>query len=215
MVTTSVFRNWKLLCAISAEALSMKASSIYEQTLGPSFTALAPVLKRLHGPGIRRLSGDFRLRAGPHPLAPPLLWLSGLPGTQAKAACQLCLVPNQQGECWQRYFGRWKFITRQRPALSNSANAEAQATRREILERFGPFTVHLRLQVKGQSLWIRSRSTSLFGMAVPASLGIKVVAYERPIDEHSFYCDIQIRLPWVGRLLRYRGTLRFQPLSGA
>ena len=193
----------------------MKASSIYEQTLGPSFTTLAPVLKRLHGPGIRRLSGDLSLRAGPHPLARPLLWLTGLPRTQAAATCELCLVPHKQGEYWRRYFGRWKFITRQRAALSNMANAGAQgrATSGEILERFGPFTVHLRLQVKGQSLWVRSCSTSLFGIAVPSALAIKVVACETPIDADSFYCDIQIRLPWLGRLLRYRGALRFQSLS--
>ena len=193
----------------------MNDSSIYEQTLGPSFTALAPVLKRLHGTGVRRLSGDLCLSAGPHPLVRPLLWLAGLPRTQAAAACELCLVPNHQGEYWQRYFGRWKFITRQRSALSNMANAGAQgrATGREILERFGPFTVHLRLQIKGQSLWVRSCSTSFIGIAVPSALAIKVVACERPIDEHSFYCDIQIRLPWLGRLLRYRGALRFQPLS--
>jgi hypothetical protein len=190
----------------------MKALSIYAQTLGPSFTALAPVLKRLHGPGLRRLSGDLRLRAGSHPLARSLLWLAGLPGTQATAACELCLVPHRQCECWQRYFGRWKFITRQRAAISNLLNAGALGTGAdgEILERFGPLTVHLCLRVKGQSLWVRSSSTSLFGVGIPASLGIKVVACERPIDEESFYCDIQIRLPWLGRLLRYRGTLRFQ-----
>jgi hypothetical protein len=190
----------------------MNTSSIYEQTLGSSFTALAPVLKHLHGSGMRRLSGNFSLSAGPHPLVRPLLWLAGLPGTQATAACALCLVPHEKGEYWRRYFGRWKFITRQRVALSSPANARTQGTSngREILERFGPFTVHLRLRVKRQGLWVRSSSTSLFGIALPASLGIGVVACERPIDEDSFYCDIQIRLPWLGRLLRYRGALRFQ-----
>src|SRR5438552_1942177 len=120
----------------------MKISSIYEQTLGPSFTTLAPVLKRLHGSGIRRLSGDLCLSAGPHPLVRPLLWLAGLPRTQAAAACELCLVPNHQGEYWQRYFGRWKFITRQRVARSNVVNAGAhkKGKGKEILERFGPFT---------------------------------------------------------------------------
>src|SRR5258708_26833816 len=190
----------------------MTASSIYEQTLGLAFSALAPVLQRLHGSGIRRLSGDLCLRAGSHPLARPLLWMAGLPCTQATAACELCLVPHKQGECWRRYFGRWKFITRQRAACSNPASDGGQGTGagREILERFGPFTVHLRLRVKGQSLWVRSSATSLFGIAVPASLGIKVMACERSIDENSFYCDIQIRLPWLGRLLRYQGMLRFQ-----
>src|SRR5438046_1350796 len=156
----------------------MNDSSIYEQTLGPSFTALAPVLKRLHGPGIRRLSGDLSLSAGQHPLVRPLLWLAGLPRTQAAAACELCLVPHKQGEYWRRYFGRWKFITRQRAALSNMANAGAQgrATSREILERFGPFTVHLHLRIKEQSLWVRSRSTSLFGLAVPSASALEVVA---------------------------------------
>jgi hypothetical protein len=190
----------------------MSASSIYAQTLGPSFTALAPVLRRLHGSGIRRLNGELCVSAGSHPLARPVLWLSGLPCTQTTAACELCLAPHKQGEWWRRYFGRWAFITRQRAAGSNPASDGGQGTGagREILERFGPFTVHLRLRVKGKSLWVRSSATSLFGITVPPSLGIKVVACERPIDEDSFYCDIQIRLPWLGRLLRYQGTLRFQ-----
>lgn len=190
----------------------MKTTSIYAQALGLDFAALAPVLKRMHGTEQRQLSGLLRIRTGKHPLVGLLLWLSRLPRAQAAVPTQLWMVPCKQGERWLRYFGRWKFFTYQRNWFSGATMHEGASTmsRVDVLERFGPITLHLRPCVKGQSLSIRSTATFLFGMKLPQRLGIRVVAHERPIDESTLYCDIQLFLPCLGKLLQYQGRLSFQ-----
>lgn len=213
MAIAFTFPNWTRRYVISAEwHFEMNTTSIYAQALGSGFTALAPVLKRLHGTEQRRLAGILQIRTAKHPLAGFLLWLCRLPRVQAASPTQLWVVPCKDGERWLRYFGHRQFFTFQRNQGSNAARSEgAPATSRaELLERFGPITLHLRLCVKGQSLTVRSRATRLFGMKLPQWLGIRVVAHERPIDESTLYCDIRLFLPWLGGLLQYKGTLSFQ-----
>ncbi|HEX9627747.1 MAG TPA: DUF4166 domain-containing protein, partial [Acidiferrobacterales bacterium] len=58
-------------------------------------------------------------------------------------------------------------------------------------------------------LWPRSGATTLFGLRLPALLGLQIVARERAIDADSLYCDMRLRSPLLGCLLQYCGTLRF------
>jgi hypothetical protein len=113
------------------------------------------------------------------------------------------LLPSKRGEHWQRYIGRWKFITHQRLA-GNSGRHEGK---KEIRERFGAITLRLSLRMKGESLCIRSVGTRIFCIPVPRSLGIRVVAYETPVDNGSFACNVRVYLPGLVALLQYRGTL--------
>jgi hypothetical protein len=181
----------------------MQTSSLYGQVLGPAFNHLAPALRRLHGCEQRSFSGTLAVRTGAHPLARLSLRLARLPNAHVDALCHLCLLPSRRGERWQRYIGPWKFITHQRLA----GNHRRHEGEKEIWERFGAITLRLRLRMKGQSLCIRSVGTRILGIPVPRSFGIRVVAYEEPIDNHSFYCNVRAYLPGVGTLLQYRGAL--------
>ena len=79
--------------------------------------------------------------------------------------------------------------------------------RKEIRERFGAITLRLRLRRKGEGLCIRSVGTSILGIPLPRSFGIRVLAYETPIDKGSFACSVRVYLPGRIALLRYRGKL--------
>jgi hypothetical protein len=177
--------------------------SLYAQVLGDVFTNLAPSLKRLHCSGQRRFTGVLIIRTGAHPLARLSLWLARLPNARVDALCHLCLLPSERGELWQRYIGPWKFITHQHLAGSPGMHRG----RKEIRERFGAITLRLRLRRKGEGLCIRSVGTSILGIPLPRSFGIRVLAYETPIDKGSFACSVRVYLPGRIALLRYRGKL--------
>jgi hypothetical protein len=81
------------------------------------------------------------------------------------------------------------------------------------VERIGCLVIHLELQVKDQRLWFRSSTTRLCGLRLPSALGIRVVAQERMAGPESFYCDVRVRSPLLGPLLRYYGTLRLEETS--
>jgi hypothetical protein len=183
----------------------MDVPSIYAQVLGAAFTNLAPVLRRLHGFKQRHFTGVLAVRTGAHPLARLSLWLTCLPRAQmdSDVPCHLCLLPSKRGEHWQRYIGRWKFITHQRLA----GNSDRHEGKKEIRERFGAITLRLSLRMKGESLCIRSVGTRIFCIPVPRSLAIRVVAYETPVDNGSFACNVRVYLPGLVALLQYRGTL--------
>jgi len=179
------------------------APSMYAQVLGPAFTNLAPALKRLHSSQQRRFTGVLTVRTGAHPLSRLTVWLARLPNAHVDAPCHLCLLPSKRGELWQRYIGPWTFITHQRLAGS----PETHAGRNEIRERFGAITLRLSLRMKGESLCIRSVGTRILGIPLPRWFGIRVVAYETPVDKGSFACSVRVYLPGSVALLQYRGTL--------
>jgi hypothetical protein len=192
----------------------MNGASLYLQALGPAFTALAPVLQRLHGSGARRnVQGTLRVRVGSHPLARAFLWLGRLPLAQhTAAACHLRLSfdEDENGERWDRRIGPHRIISVQKPVSSRVANQVSPTTAAagEIIERFGLLTLDLCLRVKRKNLWVRSRAARFGGILLPAWLAIRVVAYERAVDENSFCVDVRVSSPLIGRLLEYRGRLR-------
>lgn len=173
---------------------------MYAQILGPAFGQLAPVLKRLHGSEQRCFAGVLTVRTGAHPLARMSLWLAVLPRADVNAPCHLCLLPSKCGERWQRYIRPWKFITHQRLT-------ETHEGKKEIRERFGAITLRLSLRIKEESLCIRSARTRILGIPVPRPCGIRLVAYETPVDKDSFACNVRMYLPGLVALLRYRGKL--------
>jgi hypothetical protein len=180
----------------------MNGASLYEQVLGPAFTALAPSLRRFHSVGTRHVQGMLRVRVGSHPLARAFLWLGGLPRAQeTAAACDLRLTVDEKGEIWDRRIGRHRIISIQKAAV-----------RGEIIERFGLLTLHLCPRVLKEEVWVRSRAARLGGMLLPPCFAIRVVACERAVDEDSFYINVRVSSALIGRLLEYRGRLR---LSGA
>ena len=76
-----------------------------------------------------------------------------------------------------------------------------------IEERFGPFSLRMRLVVKPGGLDMERVSGRLWGMPLPGFLLPQVRATER-VDEyrrHAF--DVEIVAPLAGRLVAYKGWL--------
>lgn len=173
--------------------------SLYSRALGPSFHRLAPVLAQLHGGGEQRLHGMLRVRVGSGPLVRLLMWLARRPQASAASRCCIRIVPMHGSERWQRQMGNLPMAS-----LQNVGGEH------EIIEHFGPLAIHLHCWVVKGSLWLRSRRTSLFGLTLPALLGLHVVARERPIAAQRLRCDVRVRSPLLGCLLHYCGTLELE-----
>ena len=169
--------------------------SLYTQVLGAQADSLPPVLSRLHGSGERRLSGILKVRVARGPLTRLLLRLARMPRAGDTNA-RVRIVPRENGEDWQRFFGDRRLFTRQ--------------YRRDgpwIIERIGLLTIYLQLHVRDRRLWLRSSIAKFCGVRLPGVLGIQVVARERAISPDIFHSDVHIRSPLLGPLLSYSGTL--------
>lgn len=173
--------------------------SLYSRVLGPSFHRLAPVLAQLHSGGEQRLHGVLRVRVGSRPLVRVLMWLTRRPQSCVAANCNIWIVPRRGSERWQRQMGNLPMTS-----LQDFGGEH------EIIERFGPLAIHLHCWIVKGSLWLRSRRTTLFGLTLPALLGLQVVARERPIAAQRLRCDVRLRSSLLGCLLHYCGTLELE-----
>jgi hypothetical protein len=173
--------------------------SPYTQVLGQHFEQLAPVLSRLHSEGERCLSGTLNVRGANRVAARFLLWLARMPRPISHAPCNVRIVPRAGGEVWYRRMGDQTLFS-----LQQAKN------RNVIVERIGWLSLHLRLQVRRNQLWIRSSTTKLCGVRLPAVFGIWVAAHERAISPDTFRCSVRVHTPLLGALLSYSGVLRLE-----
>ncbi|HEX9810776.1 MAG TPA: DUF4166 domain-containing protein [Burkholderiales bacterium] len=178
---------------------SVTPASLYARALGPLFHRLAPVLTRLHGTGERRLHGTLKVRVGARPHVRLMMSIARMPRSSEAVESEVALGAHRNGELWWRRVGDLEMVSVQLPGGD-----------KEIIERIGPLAIHLFTEVRKGNLWQRSRYTTLFGIPLPATLGMQIVACERAIDAKSFFFDVRLRTPLLGCLLQYRGTLRFE-----
>jgi len=76
-----------------------------------------------------------------------------------------------------------------------------------IQERFGPLTMDLRLTPEGDRLVYRVEGWRLGQVPLPRALAPSTSAHEEVDAEGRFVFDVEISLPLIGRLVRYRGWL--------
>lgn len=172
---------------------------LYAQVLGPWFHRLAPVLAWVHEAGERRLSGRLRVRVGRRPLVKALLWAARMPVSGDDVPTMIRLSPRGNAERWARRIGTRHMVSMQRYGGAGV-----------VVEQIGPLAIHLSTRVLHKQLHQRSFRTTLFGMRLPALLGLQVVARECAVDERSFRFDVRLRSPLLGCLLHYRGVLRLE-----
>jgi hypothetical protein len=75
-----------------------------------------------------------------------------------------------------------------------------------LIESVGPFHLRLRLEVRDHRLHYVMERVTLFGFPVPRSLAPELVAWEGERNGRYDFA-VEVRLPFVGRLVRYEGLL--------
>ncbi|MGF3027483.1 DUF4166 domain-containing protein [Methylobacterium aquaticum] len=172
---------------------------LYRDLLGAAFDALPARVRALHdGTGLRRWTGAATVTRGRGLVARLLCALIGFPETARSAPVTVSFAPEAGGERWTRTIGGRTF-----------ASVHAAGTGRDrylLVERFGIVAVSLALVRDGARLRFVPRRWSLLGVPMPGVL-LPVGESVETESDGRFAFDVTIRVPLVGLIVAYRGTL--------
>jgi len=164
----------------------------FRAACGAAFDRLPEIVRRAHT-GRTRLAGQVRVQRGS--------WLAGLAadalglpaaGESVAMTVESDHLPDRM--IWNRTFGMRQFRSCFR--LDGTG----------LTESVGPFRLRLELAVAGGRLQYRLRGVRVIGLPWPAKLAPALEAWEGAAGTQYEFA-VEIRLPLLGRLVRYEGRL--------
>jgi hypothetical protein len=160
--------------------------------LGGNFDRLADTVRRAHV-GMVRLRGHARVKRG-GACANVLANIMGLPAASDRVNMTVEGDHLPDRMIWNRRFGDRKF------------ESCFQLRQGRLIESLGPFRLQLRPEARdGRLVYVLERVT-LLGMPVPHILAPALEAWEGERDGRYDFA-VEVRLPFIGRLVRYEGLL--------
>lgn len=178
--------------------MTEEPTPLYRRVLGRDYDRLPVEIQAMHevtGPTVAH--GVAEVTAGPHPMARLVRLMLGMPGSARDIPLTVTFRPRGGGEIWIRDFDGHRFRSTQKPDPSAPG---------ALIERFGPLSSRLMLQVEDNRLRLHLQRTALLGLPLPRFLWPRIDASET-VAEGLFTFDVSIGLPVIGPLIRYRGTL--------
>lgn len=172
--------------------------SLYRRALGRAYDRQSRAGQILHDAGPSHWQGRCSVAGGRTTMARLLAWLFELPAATDDAPVVVEFATLGGGEVWTRRIGRRVMRSRQFIGLRKPSGW--------IVERFGIFDFDLELRVEKGELELVMRGMRCCGLPLPRALWPGIEATERE-EKGRFRFDVQISLPLVGRLVRYRGWL--------
>jgi Domain of unknown function (DUF4166)/Saccharopine dehydrogenase NADP binding domain len=172
---------------------------LYRRLLRDAFAQLPPALQAMHDlDGAMRAEGIATVERGSGFLARLVAVVFRLPAAGENVPVSVQFDARGGREIWRRTFAGRSFSTVQ----------EAGRGRFDQLlgERFGPLYFGLALVVASGRLWLIVRRWSFLGLPLPLRLAPFGEACEF-MQDGRFRFDVEIRLPLLGRIVRYRGWL--------
>nr|WP_255500650.1 DUF4166 domain-containing protein [Caulobacter sp. 17J80-11] len=170
--------------------------------MGEAWDALPPAVRRMHELDVTAAEGVAQVERGDHPLARLIGTCIGVPPAGRDVPLRVSFKREGETEIWRRSFGGRSFVSRQ--ACGRAAGLK--------VERFGPITLWLAMEVEGERLRIGVRRWAAFGLPLPLSFAPVLETYEA-VEDGRFVFDDDIRHPLVGRIARHRGWL--EPVEDA
>ena len=175
-----------------AHDLTRAGANALQACLGDDFDRLPDMVRRAHVGNVR-LSGQARVTRG-GALANALANMMGLPHSSDRVEMTVEGDHLPDRMIWNRRFGAQTFVSSFR--LRDG----------RLIESVGPFHLQLRLEVRDHRLHYVLERVTLFGVSVPRSLAPDLEAWEGERDGRYEFA-VEVRLPVVGRLVRYEGLL--------
>lgn len=172
--------------------------SLYRRALGPSYERQSRAGQALHDAGPSHWQGRCAVAGAETAVGRFLAWLFQLPAATEDAAIAVDFEMSGGGEVWTRRIGGRVMRSRQFIGVRKPSGW--------IVERFGVLDFDLELRVEEGELVLVMRGMCCCGLALPRALWPGIEATERE-EKGRFRFDVQISLPLVGRLVRYRGWL--------
>lgn len=178
----------------------MLPPGLYARLLGPRWHELAEIVRRLHGAGeVVHAAGTFRVRHGGNRAARFLAWLARLPAASEAVDLRLIVTPVGAQEEWRRHFADQLLVSRQ------WRHADGL-----LAERIGLAELGLQVTVHDNALRYESKRVALplgpLRIRLPGWLAPRVTACEKP-EGNALHVSVEVRLPLLGILIAYEGTL--------
>jgi hypothetical protein len=175
--------------------------SAIHRVLGAAFEALPAAVRAAHDhAGCLVATGRAEAEIGRGPIPRMICAALGLPRGGADQPVSVRFETDAAGtDRWWRDFAGRRYRSRSWAGTGRFAGF--------LVERQGLMTTIFALAVDGDRLHFRIARFGLLGMMLPRWLAPRCDACETGRDG-LFAFDITIDVPLIGRLIRYRGTLR-------
>lgn len=172
---------------------------LYRRILGEAFATLPEPVRTMHDlSGDKRVAGRAEVERGTGLPARLIAALIGFPAAGRDVPVEVTFRVRDGIETWRRRFAGRAFSSTQRAGRGRSEGL--------LEERFGPVRVGLALVLEGDRLRLVVRRWSLLGLPMPRALAPGGEAWETAA-EGRFRFHVEIRHPWAGLIVRYRGWL--------
>ncbi len=182
---------------LATEIIETRAS-LFARAIGPAFETLPEAIQALHEtPGRSVWRGRALTEGAGSPLAALVARLVGFPGGQADCKAEVRIDADGDRSVWQRLIGGQTFSS----VLSRPGEGG------RIVERFGRLSFRLRLTPEGDRLNYNVEGWRLGAIPLLRALAPKTRTHEEVDAEGRFVFDVEISVPLIGRLVRYRGWL--------
>jgi Domain of unknown function (DUF4166) len=168
---------------------------LYEDLLKEQFALLHPILQKFFGDqGIRRAHGSLEVVRARGCLRNFAAFLLGIPPA-ARYDLSLEVSPTSKGERWARRFDNFRLDT-------------LQCSHRGLLREFsGPASLGFQLLVRDGGLFFRCRRAWILGLPWPLWLAPRIEAENKPETSGGCWVCVRFRVPGLGEVAKYRGTL--------
>ena len=172
--------------------------SLYRRALGAAYGRQSRASQALHDAGPSRWQGRCSVEGASSTMGRLVAWLFQLPAATEDAPVTVEFAAAGSGEGWTRRIGDRVMRSRQFIGVRKPAGW--------IVERFGIFEFDLALPVAEARLALVMRGMRCCGVSWPRALWPRIEATESERNG-QFSFDVEIGLPVIGRLVRYRGWL--------
>jgi hypothetical protein len=177
--------------------------TLFRALLGDTFDRLPPAVRAVHGgTGPLVMIGTADVVQHPSLLARLICAAMRLPAPGRDVPVTLVFVRGDLEDRWSRNFAGRRYASR--------LFAGERRGQRLLIERMGPITSLFRLIACHDALRLQLVGSRILGVPLPRWIAPRCHAEERD-EDGCFTFDIPIDLPWLGRLIRYRGRLTPQP----
>lgn len=172
---------------------------LYRRMLGEAWAGLPEPVRAMHDlPSDRRVAGRAEVERGSGLPARLVAALIGFPAAGRDVPVEVTFEVRDGVETWRRRFAGRSFSSTQQAGRGRSEGL--------LEERFGPVRVGLALVLEGDRLRLVVRRWSLLGLPMPLFLAPGGEAWETAANGR-FRFHVEIRHPWAGLIVRYRGWL--------
>jgi hypothetical protein len=172
---------------------------LFARLLGDAWQKLPAAVLQMHTVSSERLTeGRCTVERGSRITSSWVASMFGFPKAADDLPVSVRFKCENGRERWTRKFGE--------EILSTTLRAGRGTSERLLCERVGLFDFTQALVVEGDRLRLVLRRWSIFGIPLPSWLAPRSNSYETEHDGR-FRFDVEIRHPWTGLIVRYRGWL--------